>query len=62
MTKPDWDNQFRETEWERNERLRQKRLEKSGIVPGKIRAGHDFPCALHKGPKGDCQPWTCKCY
>lgn len=26
-----------------------------------LRAGHDFPCALHKGPKGDCDPSNCRC-
>ena len=34
----------------------------TGIYQGKIRAGHDFPCCLHKGPKGNCQPWNCRCY
>ena len=60
--RPDWDDQFRETETERNDRLRAKRMAKPGIAAGKICAGHDFPCALHKGPAGNCQPWTCRCY
>lgn len=28
--------------------------------PGK-RAGHDFPCALHRGPAGDCNEHNCRC-
>lgn len=27
----------------------------------KLRAGYDFPCALHRGPKGDCNEVNCKC-
>lgn len=33
-------------------------------LPGgvkKLRAGHDFPCAIHRGPAGDCNEWNCKC-
>lgn len=26
------------------------------------RAGYDFPCALHKGPKGPCNARNCKCF
>lgn len=26
-----------------------------------LRAGKDFPCALHRGPKGDCNANNCKC-
>jgi hypothetical protein len=25
------------------------------------RAGYDFPCALHKGPAGDCNEQNCRC-
>jgi hypothetical protein len=28
----------------------------------KLRAGHDFPCAIHKGPKGDCSERNCRCF
>lgn len=26
------------------------------------RAGVDFPCALHKGPAGDCDETNCRCH
>ena len=28
----------------------------------KLTAGLDFPCALHKGPAGDCNETNCRCY
>ena len=36
--------------------------EKLTVKIGKVRAGHDFPCCLHKGPAGNCSPWNCRCY
>lgn len=27
-----------------------------------IRNGIDRPCAIYKGPAGDCCPWNCVCY
>jgi len=32
------------------------------VVADVVRRGIDRPCALHKGPAGDCQPWNCVCY
>ena len=31
-------------------------------VANTVRRGVDRPCALHKGPAGDCKPWNCVCY
>ena len=30
-------------------------------MPPVKRAGHDFPCALHRGPAGDCTEQNCRC-
>lgn len=27
-----------------------------------VRLGVDRPCAIHKGPAGDCKSWNCVCY
>lgn len=27
-----------------------------------VRRGIDRPCAIHKGPAGNCQSWNCTCY
>lgn len=32
------------------------------VVSDTTRRGVDMPCALHKGPAGDCKPWNCVCY
>jgi hypothetical protein len=26
-----------------------------------VRAGFDFPCAIHRGPAGDCNKRNCRC-
>lgn len=31
------------------------------ITPRRVRAGYDFPCALHRGPAGDCNEHNCRC-
>lgn len=32
------------------------------VVADVVRRGIDRPCALHKGPAGNCQPWNCTCF
>lgn len=32
------------------------------VVVDNVRAGRYRPCAIHKGPAGNCQPWNCTCY
>lgn len=32
------------------------------VVADTMRLGVDRPCAIHKGPAGDCKPWNCACY
>lgn len=31
------------------------------VTPRRMRAGYDFPCALHRGPAGDCNERNCRC-
>lgn len=58
MTYPRWDAQFRETEWEKNERLKRKRLAaiKKEAVPGGSAchsAEHAMPETTPKGEQLD---------
>jgi hypothetical protein len=32
------------------------------VVADYVRKGIDRPCAIHKGPAGNCQPWNCTCF
>jgi hypothetical protein len=31
-------------------------------LQGPNRAGYGYPCALHKGPLGDCNEQNCRCF